>query len=182
MKHLVLHALAACAGVVLAFSLAAVGSGEVLAAQTETQYITIDAGTCVQATGGSLSRDTNSVQSSSTSGWTIRCPIDFTDSTLGSATITGFAAYGLGNSDLATNVTATIFRRSPTANTTRSAVTSCNIPLGTSGNPSSCSTSPSHAVNDNNDAYYIEFGVPPSQGNLWELSGARVTYTWSNGP
>jgi len=174
--------LMACAGVTLALGLAALADEEVFAAQTETQYVTVDATACVQVSGGPLLRDTNSVQSSSTSAWSIRCPIDLTDSTLGSATITGFAAYGLANSDFATSVSAAVYRRSPTANTSRNTVTSCSMPPGTILNPTSCSSSPSHAVNDNNDAYYIELAVPSSQGTMWELSGARVTYTWSNGP
>ena len=153
----------------------------VRAAQTETQTISIDATTCVQTSGGALTRDANSIQSSSTSAWTIRCPIDPVDSSLGAATITGLSAYGKATSDFTTSVLVSVFRRSTVADTTRSTVTSCSIP-GNNGVATSCSSSPSHAVVDNTDAYYVEFSVPASQGSYWELSGARVTYTWVNGP
>jgi hypothetical protein len=169
----------------LAFALAGTfvfgPAGGARAAQTETQFISIDATTCIQATGGTLTRSTNAIASSSTSAWTIRCPIDFIDSTSGAATLTGMAGFAKATSDLTTSVAVTVFRRSPTADTSRTSVTTCNI-AANNGVPTTCSTSLSHSIVDNTDSYYVEFSVPTGQGSYWNVSGARLTYTWVNGP
>jgi hypothetical protein len=152
------------------------------ASQTETQTISIDATTCVQTLGGTLTRDNNSVQSASSAAWTLRCPIDPIDSSLGAATITGVSAFGKALGDFASSVTVAVFNRSTVADTTRASACSCAI-LPNPGVPTSCtSAAVTHAVIDNTNGYYVEFAVPAGSGNLWEMSGARVTYTWVNGP
>lgn len=153
------------------------------AAQTELHHVTLDATSHCQLVSGSANFTPGYWAIGQTG--TLRCPLDFPESSSGAVDIVEVTGYGRNSSLPVEALTYTLYRRSPAYGAAREAIGACTLPK--TGVAASCSVAPSGpttAVDEASFAYYLEIACIASSTTCryWQVSGAQVAFTWENGP